>query len=250
MRPEYTVTYRQRIYASYVNARAEPLVPPTLAGLAPRMPYFRQLIRRHIPVDRNVDILELGCGHGALLHALQKAGYTRARGVDGSVEQVEAARRLGVTRVTQGDVISALGSTSTASQDVVIAFDLIEHLTKQELIAFVDEVHRVLRAGGCWIIHAPNGESPFGGKMRYGDFTHELAFTRTSLTQLLKASGFSAVDCFEDRPVVHGIKSFVRAGLWRIIRAGLWCYIAVETGETDRRAIFSQNFLAIAIRGA
>lgn len=241
--------YRQRIYASYLNARAEPLAPQTLAGLAPRVRQFRRIIRRHMPDDPQATILDLGCGHGTFLYALQQAGYACARGVDRSPEQVDAAQRLGVIGVTQGDSMSALADTEAGTLDVVIAFDLIEHLTKPEVVAFVDEVHRALRPGGRWIIHVPNGESPFGGKMRYGDFTHELAFTRISLTQLLKASGFTDVRCFEDRPVPHGLKSLIRAGLWRVIRAGLVFYIAVETGGTDRRAIFSQNLLAVAVRG-
>lgn len=248
MDTESNACYRQRIYASYVNAREEPLAPRTLAGLETRMPYFRQMIRRYLPSDRRAAILELGCGHGALLYALLQAGYTQARGVDGSAEQVEAAKRLGVTGITQADAMTALADTGTASVDVVIAFDLIEHLTKSELIPFVDEVNRVLRPGGRWIIHVPNGESPFAGRIRYADFTHELAFTRTSLIQLLKASGFSDVDCFEDRPVPHGLKSLIRAVLWQIIRMSLVFYIAVETGGIDRKAVYSQNMLAVALR--
>jgi len=248
---ESTTDYRERIYANYVNARVTPLAPPTLAALEPRLrSILRPLVQRHMPSDRNAAILDLGCGHGALLYALQQAGYGNARGVDGSPEQVEAAQRLGIAGVYLGEALPTLDATATASLDVVVTFDVIEHLTKSELIPFVDAVHRVLRPGGRWIIHAPNGESPFGGTIRYGDLTHELAFTRTSLNQLLKASGFSGVDCFEDRPEPHGLKSLVRAGLWQLIRAAWMFYVAVETGGTDRRAIFSQNLLAVAVRGA
>ena len=242
--------YRARIYANYVNARATPLAPPTLAALEPRLrSILRPLVRRHFPSNRDAAILDLGCGHGGLLYALQQAGYRNARGVDSSPEQVAAAQRLGIDGVSQGEALPTLHATAEASLDVVVTFDVIEHLTKLELIPFVDAVHRALRPGGRWIIHVPNGESPFGGKMRYGGLTHELAFTRTSLTQLLMASGFSEVDCFEDRPEPHGLKSLVRAGLWRLIRASWLFYIAIETGNTDRRAIFSQNLLAVGTRG-
>jgi cyclopropane fatty-acyl-phospholipid synthase-like methyltransferase len=205
-------------------------------------------VGRHFPTDRNAAILELGCGHGALLHVLRGTGYTNARGVDGSPEQVAAARRLGVAGVEQGDLLSALAATHNASLDVVVAFDVIEHFTKDELVALVDEVFRVLRPGGRWIIHAPNAEGPFGGRMRHWDFTHELAFTRASLTQLLMSSGFTRVACYEDRPVPHGVKSAVRAALWALIRAGLLLILAVETGAFQKAAIFSQNLLAVAER--
>jgi SAM-dependent methyltransferase len=133
-----------------------------------------------------------------------------------------------------------------ASVDVVIAFDVIEHFTRDELLPFVDNVRRVLKPGGRWIIHVPNGESPFGGRMRYWDMTHELAFTRTSLAQLLLASGFAEVRCFEDEPVVHGAKSAVRWLLWKGFRGLLRLYIAAETGDAGRQHIFSQNLLAVA----
>jgi SAM-dependent methyltransferase len=237
---------RQRLYGQYVSARERPLAPASIEGLRPRLPYLQHLIHHHFPRDREAVVLELGCGHGALLYALHQGGYKRARGVDRAREQVHAARELGIPGVEQGDVMAALAATGTASVDVVVAFDFIEHFTKAELIPLIDEVHRVLRPSGRWIIHVPNAEGPFGGRIRYGDFTHELAFTRESITQLLKASGFASVQCYEDQPVPHGLRSAVRFILWKVIRTGLLLYIAVETGALDRAAVFSQNMLAIA----
>jgi 2-polyprenyl-3-methyl-5-hydroxy-6-metoxy-1,4-benzoquinol methylase len=248
MTAEKRLSYRQRIYQAYVSARDKPLAPETLVGLRPRLPYLNQLVRRHFPKDRNAAILDLGCGHGTLLHVLNNAGYRNARGVDGSAAQVAAARKLGINSVEQGEVMATLRATADASLDVIVTFDVIEHFTKDELPALIDELWRALRPGGRWIIHVPNGESPFGSRMRHWDFTHELAFTRTSLAQLLIASGFATVTCFEDRPVPHGITSLVRAISWTCIRACLLIYIAVETGAFDRAAVFSQNMLAVATR--
>jgi SAM-dependent methyltransferase len=179
---------------------------------------------------------------------MHQAGYKGAKGVDGADEQVDAARELGISGVEKGDVLSALAATASASLDVVVAFDLIEHFMKSELIHLVDEVHRVLRSSGRWIVHVPNAEGPFGAGIRYADFTHELSFTRVSMAQLLKASGFASVQCYEDQPVPHGLKSTIRYLLWRLIRTGLLLYIAVETGAFDHGAVFSQNLLAVARR--
>ena len=241
--------YRTRIYGAYVTGRNEALAPESVAGLAPRLPYLRWLLHTCMPKDREADILDIGCGHGAILYALQQVGYRNAHGVDGSPEQVQAAARLGIHGVALGDLMQTLRDAPDASLDVVIAFDVIEHFTKVELIPLVDEVHRVLKPGGRWVVHAPNGESPFGTRMRDWDFTHEQAFTRTSLGQLLLASGFARIEAYEDRPIAHGFTSSVRAALWRLIRAALLFYIAVETGSLDRRAVFSQNLLAVVYKG-
>jgi len=155
---------------------------------------------------------------------------------------------LKIDGVSQGDVMETLSRQPDGSLDCVVAFDLIEHFTKNELIGLVDEVCRVLRPGGRWIIHTPNGESPFGMRIRYGDITHELAFTRTSLAQLLLSSGFSKVSCFEDQPVVHGIKSAIRWVLWKVFRNLLRLYVAAETGDSGREAIFSHNLICVAFK--
>jgi hypothetical protein len=84
--------------------------------------------------------------------------------------------------------------------------------------------------------------------MRYGDLTHEIAFTRESIAQLLRSSGFAEVRCFEDAPIVHGAKSAVRWVLWKMIRLALRVYIVAETGDTGRECIFSQNLLAVATK--
>lgn len=240
--------YRKRIYVNYVTGRDVALAPSSLAGLRPRAPSLKKLIRQHFPADHAAAILELGCGHGALIHFARKAGYTNIEGIDGSPEQVAAARRLGIEGVTEGDIADALRVRTAASLDVVVTFDVIEHFTRDELLSIVDDVHRVLRPGGKWIIHTANGESVFSGRMRYGDLTHEVAFTQRSLAQLLLSSGFSSLHCYEDTPVVHGLRSAVRWFFWKLIRGGLRLYIAAETGDASNTQIFTQTFSAVAIK--
>ncbi|MBC2710771.1 MAG: class I SAM-dependent methyltransferase [Desulfosarcina sp.] len=240
--------YRTRIYGAYVSASKHSHAPATLDDLNPRLPYLQKLIRWHFPRDRNAAILDLGCGHGTLIHLARQAGYRNLRGVDRSPEQVAAAKNLCVEGVEQGDVMEALAKESVASLDCLITFDLIEHFNRNELISLVDAAHRVLRRRGSWIIHTTNAESPFCMRIRYGDLTHELAFTRASLSQLLLSSGFSKMDCYEDQPIPHGTKSTIRWALWKVVRSFLRLYLAIETGDTGRDTIFSQNFLAVAIK--
>ena len=241
-------TFRSRIYRHYVQARERKLAPPTLADLAPRAPMFRKLVRQYFPADKDAVVLDVGCGHGAMIHIARQLGYRNLCGIDCSPEQVEAARQLGIEGVEEGDLNQTLKDRADKSLDVVVAFDVLDHFTRDELLPFVDEVKRVLKPGGRLIIHAPNGESLFCGRIRYGDLTHELAFTRTSLNQLLLSSGFTSVHCFEDTPVVHGAKSAVRWIFWKIFRSMLRLYIAVETGDASGSHIFSQNMFAVAIK--
>ncbi len=240
--------YRQRIYEHYVRSHPALAGQRTLADLEPRRPYLEKLIREHFPADRAATIIDTGCGHGTLLHFARAAGYTNAVGVDASPQQVALAAALGIEGVREGDVMETLANLPDESQDTVVSFDVIEHFTKTEAVALVDEVLRVLEPGGRWIVHTCNGESPFFGESRHGDFTHEVTYTNASMQQLLVASGFRAVRGYEDQPVPHGLKSAVRWLLWKLFRAWLRLYIAAETGEAGRGAILSRNFLAVAVK--
>ena len=207
---------------------------------------LKKIIRNHFPKNKKASILDLGCGHGAFIHFIREAGYTDVIGVDRSPEQIKEANRLGIKGISQSDLMETLYSLTGECKDVIISFDVIEHFTKSELLPFVDEVFRTLKKGGIWIIHTPNAESPFFGKVFFGDFTHEIAFTRTSISQLLKSSGFNGVSCYEDTPVPHGVKSSTRYFLWKCIRGILRFYLTVENHAGKKECIFTQNFLTIA----
>jgi 2-polyprenyl-3-methyl-5-hydroxy-6-metoxy-1,4-benzoquinol methylase len=235
--------YRQRFYRDYLAA--EPL---RLDRLQLRAPHIQNLIRNHFPPDKDAAILDVGCGHGAILYFARQAGYRNVVGIDCSVAQVAEARTQGITGVIEGDVLTILETLAPESQDVVIAFDVIEHFTKDELLQCFDQIWRVLKPGGKCIIHAPNGASPFCGRIRYGDFTHELAVTRESMLQLGHVCGFSQVTCYEDRPVPHGLKSGLRWLLWKLVRGFLQFYLAIETGTFDSGMILSQNLFCIVVK--
>jgi 2-polyprenyl-3-methyl-5-hydroxy-6-metoxy-1,4-benzoquinol methylase len=211
-----------------------------------RAPYIRRLISTHFPADRNARVLDLGCGSGTLLYFLRDAGYENISGVDTSSEQIEQARKLGFANVRQADAFTFLETAAAESYEAVAAFDIIEHLTKVELLHLADEIYRTLAPGGVWIIHAPNAEGFLGSRVRYADLTHEQAFTPASVEQLARAAGFRSTECFEDAPIAHGFKSLARLLIWKTGRGLLRLFFMAETGDTRRKAIFSQNLLAVA----
>lgn len=239
--------YRTRIYDRYNSSRQRSNAPNDRSGLENRLPYLNRFVARHFPDARSALILDIGCGYGAVIDAASRAGYHFVRGVDSSPEQVVSATRLGIDGVELGDAVESLLGYADDSLDVVVAFDVIEHLTMAELIKMTDEVRRVLRVNGRWIIHTTNGASPFFGAVRYGDLTHMGAFTETSLAQLVLSSGFSRVSSDEDEPVAHGWRSVIRLIAWRCIRIVLRFCTAAETGDAGR-GILSRNFVTVAIK--
>lgn len=236
---------RDRIYGQYVASSGATSKLKSIADLEERRSTMEHLVDSYFPPDKSAVVIDLGCGHGTLVHFARQRGYHSVRGVDVSSQQVELAVRLGIEGVTEGDLSATLAALSAESVDAIVAFDVIEHFTKDELVNFVDAVHRVLKKGGRWIIHAPNGASPFVGAIRYGDFTHEQAFTRSSLEQLMRASGFSRVICRECAPRMRGFKSALRVAGWRLARLAMQFVVTAETGELRRDSILTRNLYAV-----
>jgi 2-polyprenyl-3-methyl-5-hydroxy-6-metoxy-1,4-benzoquinol methylase len=212
-----------------------------------RYPYLKRLMTQHVPADRNARILDLGCGKGTLLRALQRQGYMNLTGIDASLSQIEAARSRDIGIVKRIDAVSFLRHSRASEFDVIITFDVIEHLTRKELLVLGKELFRVLAPGGRWIVHAPNASGIFGNRVRYADVTHEQAFTPESVRQWSAKLGFVSAKCYEDKPVIHGCKSLVRRVVWELVRTGAALCLVAESGPPGE-LILSQNLLAILLK--
>lgn len=238
-------TERDTFYESYATTHAG--APSDAAKPHGRInPVFGRDVLRHLPEDRTGAIIDLGCGQGALVAAMQAVGYVNAGGVDVSPEQVKFAAERGVPNIEQGDVLQTL-SSSPGSFSAVTATDFFEHLTRAELLDLMPRIRTALRPGGVLVARVPNAVSPFGGNYRHGDFTHESWFTARSVRQLMAVTGFSTVESFPTEPVAHGAVSAVRWAIWRLYSGFFKLGLAAETGVL-RGNIVTQNLVFVARR--
>lgn len=239
--------WKQRLYKSYVSSgQAGAMSATPEETFRPRQAYIQHVIDHYFPPDRAMRILDIGCGHGAFLYFLARSGYTNVYGIDTSAEQIAQARDLGITNADCHAAFDYLRNSPDAQVDVVLLFDILEHLEGQELFDMLDEVYRVLRPGGMCLVHVPNGEGIFGMRVRCGDLTHARAFTQSSARQMLMATGFSRVECFEERPVPHGLISLVRRLLWGIGTLPIRVLFAAEAGSS--RILLSANILVCSVK--
>jgi SAM-dependent methyltransferase len=227
--------FRARLYRSYASEHAG------VSDRALDRRAFDRDIRPHLPEDRLVPIADLGCGQGELVRQMTLHGYSRALGIDVSPEQIALARRAGIEAVQLGDFRKILKG---ASFGAVTATDFFEHLTKREALEAADSAFEALTTSGVLIVRVPNMVSPFGGYYRYGDLTHETSYTPQSLRQLGAAAGFSRVECFPCPPLTYSLKSYARAGMWRVVAAGMKFSLGSENGSF-RDHIVTQNVVAV-----
>jgi 2-polyprenyl-3-methyl-5-hydroxy-6-metoxy-1,4-benzoquinol methylase len=231
---------RSRLYEAYVSQHAG-----TSDGEAAALIYRRD-IRPLLPPPAAGPVVDIGCGSGTLVRLLQADGFD-AEGIDISPEQAALARAGGAARVRQGD-FRALLATHPAHYAAVTATDLLEHLTKPEVLQTFDDVAAALRPGGVFVGRVPNAVSPLGGHIQAGDFTHQTSFTARSIRQLAAAAGFGEVMARSCPPVAHGLASAARVVVWHVVSAGYRMTLAAETGVL-RGHIVTQN-LTFAARGA
>jgi predicted TPR repeat methyltransferase len=97
---------------------------------------------------RFADALDLGCGTGLVGRAL-RGRVDRLEGVDLSSAMLTRARATGdYARLVQADLVDHLLALPPASQDLVVAADVLIYLG--ELDALFAGVRRVLRSGGVF----------------------------------------------------------------------------------------------------
>jgi len=208
-----------------------------------RYEVLRHLLGPVLPSDKAASILDYGCGDGQVLAVLQRLGYTNLLGIDLSEALLAVAARRAKADLHYGNGLDYLSASADATFDVILAFDVFEHLTRPQLLRTCREVARTLRPGGSLLLCVPNGASPLGMRVLWGDLTHERAFTETSLRQVLAPLGFEKIEATEIAPVAHGWKSGLRAMLWKILRTLMVFVIAVESGYFEGHILTTNLFL-------
>ena len=112
-------------------------------------------LSRHLPGGRNVDILEIGPGHGEFAVRVMAAGYCNYDVVEPNPTLRAKLEALGV-RNAKSYLIPDL-SEADESYDAIIMCDVFEHLNDvREAHRFVSEAKRVLRKGGILFILSPD----------------------------------------------------------------------------------------------
>jgi hypothetical protein len=135
---------------------------------------------------------------------------------------------MGVTEVKKVDMFKFLAKVK-GKYELIIANDIVEHLTKNEVIQFLDAVFAALRPGGKVIVNTENAASLFGASRVFIDFTHEQGFTPISLSQVLRVCGFNEVRIYPNSPV-HSFSSWVRVQMWKVVESILKMFLAIECG--------------------
>jgi SAM-dependent methyltransferase len=159
---------------------------------------YRDVVLKHDPVNRypfklmrhifhdllqirQGTVLDLGCGRGDQMAALQELGF----------------ETIGIDREPGPNVAFVCDFTENAlplednSVDVVFSKSVIEHLYLPQITHYMHEIMRILKPGGTVAIFTPDWVYCYDDF--YDGFTHVTPFTTTSLSVCLNMYGFQDV---------------------------------------------------------
>ena len=144
-------------------------------------------------VTPETPLLDIGCGRGEFLELCRENGLA-ARGVDLNPQMVAECRELDL-EVAEGDALEYLRSLPDASLGGILAAQLIEHLTVDDLVELVSLCAAKLRPGGALVAETinPTCLTTFSGAF-YLDLTHQKPIHPEAVRFLWQWAGLGEVE--------------------------------------------------------
>ncbi len=165
-------------------------------------PYF-ELLRKHhdVPALEGVTprLLDLACGDGIFLHLVREGGWEGA-GVDLNKSMVNYGRSQGLP-IEYAEALTYLENAEERSFTAVTAFQFIEHLPPESLMALLKGIYRVLRPGGLVLTETINPRTLMALRWFHMDLTHERLIFPEVLQVLMETAGFQVEESEERNPV-------------------------------------------------
>lgn len=163
----------------------------------------------YLPKERG-KLLDIGCSFGVLAFELARRGY-QVTGVDVNPVSIELANQINEILKLKNVSFSStdfIGNRFLAGEfDIVVMVEALEHI--QDDRHAIDEIHRILREGGVFIVSVPYAEAiqefsapvpswhDFEGKSAAigvpGELHYRSGYNLEGLISLLGLSGFSVV---------------------------------------------------------
>lgn len=176
-----------------------------------RIQYSFNNIKKHI--SKKDRILDVGCYTGELLFLLRENGYKNITGFDPSPYAAKLAKKWYGLDIVVG---SAFDDLDLGEFDFIILTHVMEHI--KDLKLFINKIASYLAKGGKIYIESPNAANFFISQSNkylpehqepFQQFSveHINFYTKTSLMNLMKNSGFDKVSLKQQVSVIAILSS-------------------------------------------
>ena len=145
-------------------------------------------------VDRQ-GVLDIGTGPGVFLQRMRDNGFTGLIGVEPSRAAIDAADMEIKDHIREG--IFSAADFEPSSFSLISCFMTLEHVSDPALL--VNECFRLLKSGGIMAVVVHNWRAwnnrLLGRRSPIIDIEHLQLFSKSSIKELYRRSGFSNIDC-------------------------------------------------------
>lgn len=191
-----------------------------------------QLKKLGIPY-KGINALEIGYGNGSFITFMLNNGSS-VEGIEIQEPLLAAAKAKGI------QVKSSINDVTCGPYDLIVAFDVLEHLTIEELKSLFFKCRHLLKEKGAMLFRFPNADSFAGMGSQNGDFTHITAIGQTKLQQLVEPFGLK-IKIFEGKSV------YPKANILVDIVRACFRYILMHGMGVGSSYFFSSDVVAVII---
>lgn len=137
---------------------------------------------------KNKVIVDIGSSFGWLEKAMEQEGAKRIIGIDSDSEAIEFAKRnvKGATFLV-ADAINI--SLPEGYADIVILFDLIEHVPQGSELAILKQANKILKDNGVLLLSTPNSHL-FSNIFDVAWYFGHRHYSKKAIVAMLKRAGF------------------------------------------------------------
>ncbi|MCZ8512554.1 class I SAM-dependent methyltransferase [Paenibacillus filicis] len=155
-------------------------------------------------IPNGAKILDVGCGRGELISAMQERGFVTT-GIDLNSDMIDHLKNKGLN-VHHMDAIQFLKETNE-NFDAIISLHVIEHLKPGQILELVRTAYENLNKDGVLILETPNPECLYN--LAFGftiDMTHIKPVHAYTLRFILEEVGFTDIKVKHLKPVDDKVK--------------------------------------------
>ena len=128
--------------------------------------------------------------------------------MDFDPKQVELATFIGLNASVEDSLLFLKDKFN--KYDLISSLDFLEHLTKDDLLGFLQLCFKALKKDGQFMLRIPCSDGLFGARDRYNDLTHETGFTSGAINGVLEVVGFKDIVILDERPQPYKLVNLVR----------------------------------------
>lgn len=148
--------------------------------------YFDSEMRRTLGSNVNeLRVLEIGFGNGNFLQYAKERNW-RITGTEMNPEAIARAKDRGFEALHSSQLTTLEGEEF----DLIVMFDVLEHIDFYEAIGLLKGLRSLLCADGKMLLRFPNGDSPLSLPLQNGDPTHVNYIGADKIRFMSAQSGF------------------------------------------------------------